>query len=1370
MRSFTLALLAISAMALTACPDTSKPPCGPASCTGCCDSSGACVAGVTLQACGAMGVTCTACSVTDSCSFGKCTPPTPFNQGGGSATGGGFAGGGGGTGGGSVSADGGAVDGGLMMDGGSTVDAGTPNPCAGTLTSCNGRCLDLTAELENCGACGRTCGQGEVCNRGRCAVLPDDCTQMPMGCGSGFYCDPVSKKCMTGCRLTADCPMGASCSSGTCSCPTGQHACGQTCVPDDATSSCGTRCSVCAQPANSTSTCSGGACGFTCATGYAQSGTTCVDIDECSTNNGGCSASATCTNTPGARTCACNAGFSGDGVTCTDINECATNNGGCANEATCTNTPGARTCACNGGYTGDGLTCADINECATNNGGCSTNGTCANTPGSRTCTCATGFTGDGLTCADINECLANNGGCSMSATCTNTPGTRTCACNSGFMGDGVTCADVDECATNNGGCAAQATCANTVGSRTCTCNSGYQGTGVTCVDVNECLSGNGGCAATGGVCTNTQGSRTCACATGFTGDGFTCADVDECATNNGGCAAVASGGVCTNTQGSRTCACASGFTGTGLVCTDIDECATNNGGCAAVASGGVCVNTPGSRTCACASGFTGTGLTCADIDECATNNGGCASVASGGVCTNTPGSRTCSCAAGTTGTGLVCTPSGNTCAFPAPVTLGVTANGSTAGQTNDFSGALSARCASSNVAGPDVVHVFTPTVTSNYRIVATASGWTPRFWVSTTCGSPAACITSDPQFTPTLPFAVRGTAGVPLYIHIDSTSGANQGSYALTVTQVAAPANDTCAAATPLVLGTNLGDFANATDDIQPGSPCSTLGSLRGEVIHSFTPPTTGRYAFRETTGTDVFLWMSTACNDTCTRLTDEPEVLQADLVAGTPVFIFVEPYYRSSTTNYSLTVEAAPVPANDTCATPQALTSSVTVNGTTIGANNDFTGTLSAVCSPYQVPAADVVYSFTAPAAGNYRVTTTPTTSGYTPRVWTSPTCGAPATCVDGDSQQVLPFTMRAAAGSTTFVHVDGVTADQVGAFSIGIAPITAPANDECTAPTPMTLNVPVTGDLTGAVDDLQPSMCMPISTFSNGDLVYTFTPATTGTYRFIESSPTNTVFWVATACNSSCVGGTSNEDLSVNLTAGITYFVILEPFATPGPFNFVVTTPPYGVTRPATACVDLSAAPDVSFTLGTGAPAVYGDDMATGSLALPFAFSFFGQPVSFASYTTNGLMELTSAAGAGGNRTAYGAAIPNSSLPNNFIAAYWDDMNGSAATMASLRTLTTGTAPNRRFTVQWANVAPYTFGIGPERLTFQVQLVETSNVIEFHYCSAATNGGTSGFETGATGFIGLEDATGSGRSIGVSANTAGSVSTSQGYRFTPQ
>jgi len=41
-----------------------------------------------------------------------------------------------------------------------------------------------------------------------------------------------------------------------------------------------------------------------------------LDIDECATDNGGCSSVASCTNTVGSFLCTCLPGYSGDGFTC----------------------------------------------------------------------------------------------------------------------------------------------------------------------------------------------------------------------------------------------------------------------------------------------------------------------------------------------------------------------------------------------------------------------------------------------------------------------------------------------------------------------------------------------------------------------------------------------------------------------------------------------------------------------------------------------------------------------------------------------------------------------------------------------------------------------------------------------------------------------------------------------------------------------------------------------------------------------------------------------------------------------------------------------------------------------------------------------
>jgi EGF domain len=81
-------------------------------------------------------------------------------------------------------------------------------------------------------------------------------------------------------------------------------------------------------------------------------------VRTCAPDNGGCSAAATCTDTPSGRVCTCSPGYAGDGFSCTDIDECLTANGGCDPLTSCTNTIGSRICgACPRGYTGSGDTC-----------------------------------------------------------------------------------------------------------------------------------------------------------------------------------------------------------------------------------------------------------------------------------------------------------------------------------------------------------------------------------------------------------------------------------------------------------------------------------------------------------------------------------------------------------------------------------------------------------------------------------------------------------------------------------------------------------------------------------------------------------------------------------------------------------------------------------------------------------------------------------------------------------------------------------------------------------------------------------------------------------------------------------------------------
>eukprot|EP00058_Branchiostoma_floridae_P006894 XP_002592382.1 hypothetical protein BRAFLDRAFT_67243 [Branchiostoma floridae] len=86
----------------------------------------------------------------------------------------------------------------------------------------------------------------------------------------------------------------------------------------------------------------------------------CQDIDECLTQNGGCSQ--TCTNNVGSYNCSCSEGFilDGDRHTCTDVDECSTKNGGCSQF--CTNTVGSYNCSCSEGFVmgWDGHSCIEF--------------------------------------------------------------------------------------------------------------------------------------------------------------------------------------------------------------------------------------------------------------------------------------------------------------------------------------------------------------------------------------------------------------------------------------------------------------------------------------------------------------------------------------------------------------------------------------------------------------------------------------------------------------------------------------------------------------------------------------------------------------------------------------------------------------------------------------------------------------------------------------------------------------------------------------------------------------------------------------------------------------------------------------------------
>ncbi|XP_072341068.1 stabilin-2-like [Scyliorhinus torazame] len=133
-----------------------------------------------------------------------------------------------------------------------------------------------------------------------------------------------------------------------------------------------------------------------------------------------CSEDAIC---KGNNTCECKLYYEGDGRTCMVVDQCAQNNGGCSEFAKCSQQNVSVNCSCEKEYSGDGYTCDPIDPCADGyNGDCHEHAICTVIGANkRKCTCKDNYIGDGTNCTVkellVNRCLQDNGKCHADANC-----------------------------------------------------------------------------------------------------------------------------------------------------------------------------------------------------------------------------------------------------------------------------------------------------------------------------------------------------------------------------------------------------------------------------------------------------------------------------------------------------------------------------------------------------------------------------------------------------------------------------------------------------------------------------------------------------------------------------------------------------------------------------------------------------------------------------------------------------------------------------------------------------------------------------------------------------------------------------------------
>jgi len=339
---------------------------------------------------------------------------------------------------------------------------------------------------------------------------------------------------------------------------------------------------------------------------------------------------------------------------------------------------------------------------------------------------------------------------------------------------------------------------------------------------------------------------------------------------------------------------------------------------------------------------------------------------------------------------------------------------------------------------------------------------------------------------------------------------------------------------------------------------------------------------------------------------------------------------------------------------------------------------------------------------------------------------------------------------GTLVYVRVWEYGGGTFGAFDICAyepAPAGAPSN--CASATNIaSLPYSSAGQTTCCRVDNYNATTGCLSAYQGGeDYMYTYTPAANQT---IDITLTGTLSFTGIFITDKCpnAGGVNciasatsvagNPTLcAVNLTGGVTYYIMIDTDPTPTctPFNITVTnssTPTCGLNYTMSS---IAFAPDLN--AGTNIALPIDDRFTSSYVPLGFNFCFDGYQFSQGLISSNGYVvfdpigcasNLPSGNAAPGGYSAYSinAAIPNTTdAPRNAILFPWQDIDPSLG--GTIRYQTLGTAPNRRFVLTFDQI-PY-FSCTSLLFTGQLKLFETTGNIEMHITNkeicATWNGG---------------------------------------------
>ncbi|MCU0433374.1 MAG: T9SS type A sorting domain-containing protein [Bacteroidia bacterium] len=290
---------------------------------------------------------------------------------------------------------------------------------------------------------------------------------------------------------------------------------------------------------------------------------------------------------------------------------------------------------------------------------------------------------------------------------------------------------------------------------------------------------------------------------------------------------------------------------------------------------------------------------------------------------------------------------------------------------------------------------------------------------------------------------------------------------------------------------------------------------------------------------------------------------------------------------------------------------------GTTCGAVNDISSTTAVACgSSFYMGSEDRVWAFTPSSSGLVNIALNASTFSAGLYLYAGcPGICSGGTCVASDDGSNVGVSACVTAGTTYYVVVDGS-----GCYSYNDLTISAPATTCVAALGTGVVNISLpyssTGRTTcGKIDDIKSTnvsaVCGSSSYYTGEDEVLYFTAASSGQVTLnLTSSGSYTGVMIYDGCpiniapcissTATCVANaqssTGNKSLCFTVTSGVTYYIVIDSYASPtcNPYDISISAP---IGTPSGTVCSNAPAITLPYTATGHTTACYGNDYTNSS-----------------------------------------------------------------------------------------------------------------------------------------------------------------------------